>query len=574
MKWISALFDIPERIRMGYEFLVGNLDQRFDYFPTFTTILTPNNPMARHDFPDFGDLTSRYLEGLYLARNMIGSRVDGQILNRLENLFVSFFRHEDGLNYRPPVDHPFFSELGKKPYQADIAEGFEQSRVMLTLVTWYLYTRDSEVRDRMDKLIEGIRTKAVHKDNYMYFTRPGFPPGFRPSPEESPYLQQLYFAGTQIQPLIKWYEITGSELALDTARRLYHFLTRDFFYFGPDGSFQALDVVPPGSWDRINGHTHSRLGTIAGLLKYGNVLSDQDAIAFGKQSFDWFYRNYCLQSGWCPEFLGRFPIEQEGCETCTLMDLIFCCLELCAAGYESYWDIIERVFRNQLLEQQITDTTFLGTSDLPRGDVFQEYPVRPGDLLGAFGGWCGVNDFIGANPSGWRLMNCCSPSGIKAIYLAWHNAIQFHDGRLQINLLLSRRSKYADVISFDPVAGRVEVKPHRNCILTIRLPDWVEKDQVHLEVNGKHRPIVWQRFSLVVGAVGPNEKVVVAYPLRKIKTIEKAGSIQYTMDWIGNTVMDVSPPGRFAPLYQRKDLRSKIDDIKQPDFVPEGEVDL
>ncbi len=271
--------------------------------------------------------------------------------------------------------------------------------------------------------------------------------------------------------------------AIDTARRLANFITRDTFYFGDNGSFESLRVVTRESWDMINGHTHSRLATVAGLLRYGRVASDNRIFAVGKKAFDWFYTRHCISTGWCPEFVGNGDIEKEGCETCTLTDAIQCCLELCAKGYDDYWSIIERIAKNQLMEQQLTDTSFIESTDDTYDDTFESYHIAADSLIGGFGGWCGPNDFIGPNESSQWLMNCCGPSGVKALYLVWHNALRWSDGNLHVNLLVSRRSKYADITSYDPIKGQVSILPKQDCCLTVHLPDWVDRASVKLLID-------------------------------------------------------------------------------------------
>ncbi len=566
--------DLHDRALLGLHFLTHSLDEGYGYLPNILMRFDKEYPLARHDFADFGDLTSRYMEAIYLTRVMTGSRAGDDVLKALERLFLSFFNHRDGLSYRPVIDQPFYSEAARVPYRGDLAEGFDQSRVMVALATWFMMTGESKPKKLFEELVAGFRAKAIQRDNFMYFTQAFFPPGFHPSPDDPPYPQQLYFAGTQIGPLIKGYELTGHEPALDTARRLVNFFTRDTFYFGPEGSFESLEVVPPGSWDRINGHTHTRLGAIAGMLKYANVVNDQKVLEFGKRAFDWFYRGYCLSTGWCPEFLGRYPLEQEGCETCTLMDLAAGAIELGKAGFDEYWGIVERITRNQLAEQQVTDTSFMGRKgDLSRRE-FQEYPIDPDTVLGAFGGWCGVNDFVGNNIYSRCLMHCCGPSGIKALYLAWHSALIFEKGKLHINLLLSRRSKIADIRSYDPWEGRVDVTIHQSCELDLRLPDWVEKDQVRLGINGHSVDCRWRGTRLLVGPVDAAVEVRVTYPLRTISVTEKTGTLEFKTRWVGDTVVSISPPGKKVPLYQRKDLIQKAGMIKLPDHFPEIEPDL
>ncbi|MFH2068116.1 MAG: hypothetical protein ABII89_01460 [Candidatus Omnitrophota bacterium] len=573
-KYRPVPINLHQRVLLGTDFLVHNPDKRYGCLPTFTVSFDDKKTVGRHDFPDFGDLTSRYLEALLLAKQMTGSNSGDETITALKKLFLSFFRHRDGLNYRPPVDAPFQSLITGKPYQPEVAEGFDQSRVMFTLLTWFLITGEAKPKQLFDKLIDGIRSKAVIKNDYLYFAGPTFTPGHRPAPDSPSYPEQLYFAGTMILPLAKWYKLTGNTAALDTAGKLVNFIIKQSDYFGPDGSFTALEVKGSKSWDLINGHTHSRLGAIAGILKYGNLTSDKPVFEFGKRAFHWFYRNYCLLTGWCPEFVGRYPIEQEGCETCTLMDLVYCCLELCAAGHQKYWNLIERVARNQLLEQQLTDVSFLGFAHGSPGKKFESYPVSPKAVLGAFGGWCGVNDFISDNIAARHLMNCCGPSGVKTLYLVWQNIISWQDKTLSINMLLPRNSRYANIISHEPRKGKLEIVLRQNCRLQILIPEWVNKEQVSISVNGKIRANRWTGFQLLIEDVGINQKAVITYPLRSITLTEKSGLRKYRTSWVGSTVISIDPSGRRVPLYQRSQLLKSCKPMALPDYIPEKEITL
>lgn len=573
-KYLPVPINLHQRVLLGMDFLIHSTDKRYGCLPNIHVFFDDKKTYGRHDFADFGDLTSRYLEALLLAKHMTGSNSGDEAIAALKKLFLSFFRHQDDLSYRPPVDTPFQSLVAGKSYQPDMAEGFDQSRVMFTLITWFLITGETKPGQLFAKLIDGIRSKAVIKDDYLYFAEPAFTPGHRPAPDSPPYPEQLYFAGTMIMPLARWYELTGNTAALDTARRLVNFIIKQSDYFGPDGSFTALDVKGSKSWDLINGHTHSRLGAIAGILKYGNLTSDEQAFSFGKRAFDWFYRNYCLSTGWCPEFVGRYPIEQEGCETCTLMDMVYSCLELCAAGYDEYWDSIERIARNQLLEQQLTDVSFLGFSDGSPGQNFESYPISPEAVLGAFGGWCGVNDFISDNVLARHLMNCCGPSGVKALYLIWQNIVRWQNGTLSINMLLPRNSRYASIISHEPLEGKLEITVRQDCRLQVRIPEWVNKEQVLVSVDGKVRPNRWTGSQLLIEDVNLNQKVVVTYPLRSVTLTEKSGRLEYQTNWIGSTVISVEPPGSRVPLYQRSQLLKSCKPVVLPDYIAEKEIAL
>lgn len=564
--------DIPGRIVQGTSFLGRSLDPDY-HIPNILMINDGRQAWHCHDFADFGDLTSRYLEALVLAEAIAGIKPEGQARMQLEDHFFSYFG-ADGLSYRPETGAPWVSHTSKRPYEPNIAEGFDQSRVMYALLALHRQEGDPRARDRIERFIHGLRARAVFKDNTMYFASPLFRKGAAATPSSAlPYPQQLYFAQTLIHPLVTWWECSGDTLAIETAQQLARFVTKDQVYFGTDGSFQSLQTPAPGSWDLINGHTHSRLGSIAGLIKLGRALADADMLAFGKRAFDWFYSNYCLACGWCPEFIGRYPMEQEGCETCTLMDLIICCLELVSAGYANYWNVIERLVRNQLVEQQLLDERFIPAQTVHARSEFAAYPIGFEAIRGGFGGWCGVNDFVGPNVSSHMMMHCCGPSGVKALCLAWQNAVTLSGNVLQINLLIPHQSSYAVVVPPEQdslnaglpkplsvsagkraaraLPGRLDITARVCADLNIRMPDWVARDHVRLFINEHSAAVAWHGDYVIAGRVEPGSRVRLEYPVRETILTERVGAVSYKTCWQGDTVISISPAGKHIPLYQR-----------------------
>ena len=68
-----VLLGIHDRALLGLRFLINSVDKRNGCLPNIWACFESGPAVARHDFPDFGDLTSRYLEAIYLARCMTGS---------------------------------------------------------------------------------------------------------------------------------------------------------------------------------------------------------------------------------------------------------------------------------------------------------------------------------------------------------------------------------------------------------------------------------------------------------------------------------------------------------------------
>ena len=55
-------------------------------------------------------------------------------------------------------------------------------------------------------------------------------------------------------------------------------------------------------------------------------------------------------------------------------------------------------------------------------------------------------------------MHCCTGNAAQTVYYLWKSMMQSDDERLRINLLLNRASTAADVYSYVPYEGRVDVK--------------------------------------------------------------------------------------------------------------------
>jgi len=53
------------------------------------------------------------------------------------------------------------------------------------------------------------------------------------------------------------------------------------------------------------------------------------------------------------------------------------------------------------------------------------------------------------------------------------------------------------------------------------------------------------------------EQLTVTYPLRAAtikETVGSLGGIEYTERWRGNTIVAISPPGKWIPMFQRPEL--------------------
>jgi hypothetical protein len=174
--------------------------------------------------------------------------------------------------------------------------------------------------------------------------------------------------------------------------------------------------------------------------------------------------------------------------------------------------------------------------------------------VGAFAGWPTMNDWYVGHGSG--IMHCCTGNAGRTLYQAWKSILSRDAGRLRVNLLLNRASRWADVESYIPYEGQVDIKVKEPVDLAVRIPEWVAPEQTRCEVNQLQRPLGWEGRYAQVGAVKPGDVVSVLFPISERADVVNVQKTQYTLVRKGNEVVAIDPPGRYAPLYQRAHYRA------------------
>jgi hypothetical protein len=488
---------LEDRARLALNCLGRHVDANWRRLPYVWTHLKPSPPAASHGAGprDFGDVAGRWLDALALARHMTGSDAAVETEEILRDYFLTLLDDEDGLCY---------SE--KTTWCAREVELGCQRGALLALVTWLLDTGDDYIAWLIERLIRGLLSIATIEGSTLRFPHRVYRRG-RWLASSGP--ADLASEGSILTPVVRFHELTGSRDAQRFARLFANHVIADRRTFAEDGSF--------------TGPTRARLGTAAGLMRAGMALDDERTFDFGRRIYEWS-RTITASTGWMPEFLGRYPLSDEGCDTCTLSDALDCALLLAKSGQEACWDDAERLIRNQLAENQLTDVRWLADAKrrlrLPvkgrrkkdsRKATYDDVAAR---VKGGFAGWAGPNDFVGAthkDARNWAMMHCCTPAGARALYLAWQHTIAEHDGTVFVNLHLDR----------DARAG---------------------------ELRGR-----W----LALDEAGAADVVAVNYPLPRRQGWEVIGGRTFRLRWKGDTVVALEPPGDIEPLYQRKRFERK-----------------
>lgn len=542
-------FDPRERACIGLNFLNRNLDRSRGCLPYFWTRFGDDSAEMRHDWPDFGDLTARYVGAFVMARRMTGDKMPGEVELALRRLLLSYFDEGDGLSYRPRVDRPYYSTISHGNYDAHVAEGFDQSRVLWGLLAWYGDTGDPAIRGRIADLVAGLDRVMVKRKDYGYYDRAAIEPGAVIPADAPPMPHPVYFCGAQIHPLVECWRRLGMNRAGDLAGRLARFLFLQSDYFFEDGCWR---VGGSGGFEtaETDGHSHARLAAIAGTAHWARLSGDRELTDRARRAYDWFVHGHCADFGWSPEFLGRGDIADEACETCVVMDQIHCALAFAEAGDAGQYEKVERIARNQLLENQLLDTSCIRSSRAKPDTQQSSFTDVAGRVRGGFAGWAGVNDLIGPSPHSRNLMNCCGPSGIHALYDVWSRTAHHREGTIVVRFFLDHEGDLVTLHNGQPREGVLDIVPHHDATLQLQRRSWLPAGRLHVTVRGRPRQAAEVGEILDLGAVRAGDAVRVVYPLEEAVQPVHVNGRDFTVTWRGDTVVCMDPPGRNVPLYR------------------------
>lgn len=462
------------------------------------------------------------------------------------------------------------------------------------LILLYEYTGHKQWRDWAERGLNAMRRDAVVTN------RPGIGPVV---------VDSALFFGTSwsVIAFSRWYELTGDKNALAFAtaegNRLCNSENGNDGAFHPDGSFgvtnQALNILGP----HIHAHTHCLPGLLLlgdQLIKSGNRETGLRMIHQADATFDWLYdpaRN--PDAGSLTGWLGEWLMVEVGwnreadCEGCTMGDVTQTACALGAASrldpslanYANYYDRAEQIFRGQLVQQmfQLTPRYLAvlreciqkhidkemtnATSELNAGIVEQRYEEAvktAARMVGQQLGLCGFPDWVNQLHSdldpdlpGINMQSCCADATIRGAYAIWAETVTGDAGETRINMAFNRKSQLVNVVSCLPYCGELDVAVKTARRVLVRIPQWTSKNEVKLYVN--RIPIItqWDGDYVVFTQTKRGEYLTVTYPLRIAIIKETVGSlagIEYTERWRGNTIVDISPGGKWIPMFQRPEM--------------------
>jgi len=460
-------------------------------------------------------------------------------------------------------------------------------RALGTMTVYYLRDGNPVWKSAIEKMIGRLSALAVYRDNCAYFPGGSLVPNgkFPPSAMMPTGIMAEENSGRIIQGLAQYYRATGYEPALRLADKLANYLRYQAQYYEPDGTW--LFSPQEKSWIKNSwnveqlvhgGHGHGHGIGLVSVLEYGLAANDRETIEFVRSGYEWVKANSSPSIGFFPEW---FLPHYDRCETDTIADMLALALKMSAAGVADYWDDADRWIRNHFSESQLTSADWVyrlaersTRKQVAWNETGDHVPERN---IGAFAGWSTANDFTVESPQHPRsIQHCCTGNSARTMYYIWEHSVGYDDGTLRVNLLLNRASEWADVYSHIPYQGRVELKvkkPLRTVL--VRVPEWVpsRSAKVTTKVRQKPIPFTWEGRYLNLGNARPGELIVITVPMSKRRVNETIGNVACNLEFKGNTVVSIDPPGRNEPLYQRPQYLASKAPLREIDrFVPKHPI--
>lgn len=523
---IPDTLDLTDHAQLAIHGVIGNLDPDVGYDMWFHCEMAHKTPFMKHPSCD-NACTPKYGKLLPMMRLMSGSDegldIEAQMRNRLCALIEEGIYWNKAEPHRPWRCMYNWDKADHNPKNEDLASPVGNARMMHTLMTWAETENTSQYDDLIREMIEGHERMLVtrqRKDGsrYSYFPDAGYGEAFS-YPRNSGWLHErepmtdtegmegsvTCYHGHSAYFLSKWYHRTGDERALDMARRIVNYNIQPHMWGGValhDSELEQVSTtavsksapnIPPSipSPTGVDGgrkghwfmHFHGRAVGMRGILEYGIVTGDQRALEFANNTWAYSRSHMMDRIGW----IDGAPAKGGYCEGCNLADFMGMAIRLSDAGVGDYWDDVDACMRNALIEQQFYD--------LEAGKhVLTDIGEDPEGMLDGLPGQFCTEDvlnrlhgvyFAGSNPVAASLtsIGCCTGNGPMGFYYAWEAALREDANIVTANLLINRVGHAAEIRSWLPYEGKVEIHMKAARKLAVRLPRWVSKSRVECHVS-------------------------------------------------------------------------------------------
>ena len=505
--------DLRTAIRLGVNHIyVGALDRRQRCMPFVPFNLTEAPTGAQHAYWGCPHMVGRFLDALAVSSEVIDIPPDKEADHALRDLLHNSLRNPSGfaLDAGPAAN-------GKRG--ANMHNCREVLLGLLALAKWKRCERSAELARGFIRTIEkATRETGMFPAPVLYEDGWG-------KPEKDQINSTI---GRLIGALVKYYRQTKDDLAVQLAKGFAE--TNISKTFTTDGELTEL----------AGSHLHSTEGTMTALLALGVLTGEKRYFEIGHRLYDVGLRRWRTSFGWAKERRDSSPGRGEANNT---GDYLEAAVILASNGYPVYFRDAECFIRNGLLAAQVVNIDWIAQSTEPDTEEYVHSEIRR-RAKGAF---------AFTSPHGYHSYNTDLMGGaLQSLGEAYHAITTEDNAGCHVNMLFPTELPGLSIRSSLPEAGQLQIETKRPCTLNVRLPDWVERRNLKLRVNGESQTPRWEKHELVIGKLRPQTVVEIAFDQPRRHTQEAAPGYPtpYEIDWIGGTIVDMKPaPADGIPLY-------------------------
>jgi hypothetical protein len=544
---------LTDRAQLAIHCLTEHCDKSRGYIPYFYTRMSDRPVSAVLSIWSYGDGLGRSVDALTLLRAMTGDHIDHPADRSLRATLIGLLG-EDGLSWCPA-----------EPWTMDVPHtrpAWLQQGTLLALTSLYQFTGDQEYLRLAERNILAVQSMAVqHPEGYsdfpgdVYTRREGWN-----APSTDPMHAFSVFSTSVTMPLMRFFKLTGYEPALKLASNLIAWALRDHA-----GGEKLFDI----------GHFHCQSRLVTAILLRGAVSGSKEDLQMGERLY-LKARALGTSTGWFPEQINNPEHHRsELSETCCLTDMLESAILLAKYVQPSYWNDVQRYANNHLLAHQIVDTEwFQQMTPVPRekhviGYNYENLQASDGNvesdrfrdtLKGGFAGWGAVSAMSDDTMFSNTNQHCCNAAGARALYDAWHYALEEEKNCLNVNLHISRRHTAADMeLCHNDNNATLTLKIHKKCSLRIRIPENVSPE----EIDPNDGMDILSRIEgeyLIFEESSQGDVIAIKYPLHQRITKEKTAAGDFTFHWKGDTVCQAEPIQAIRPLFENNRFADEVNE--------------
>jgi hypothetical protein len=361
-----------------------------------------------------------------------------------------------------------------------------------------------------------------------------------------------------IEALTGQYRYKSDAKALDLGMQLTRFGLKGPMWEG----FSSL-AYPGNQQGIFAGNFTGNVHFLNALFDMGMAQKSEALKQRARQGYELTRRVGVMRMGWYPSWImngsetyGRSKALHGVCDSGGIAATLMLAVKLSDAGVGDYWDDVDYIVRNQLIEQQFTDANVM----------LRKAGGDPQNVIGRFVGGCGTAEPTAIKP---EIGGVATAATAAAFYYAWHGITRYDkDAKLaQVNLFLNRVSPWVDVESYLPYEGKVILRNKQASTIFVRLPMWLD-DRLHIW-NGDQMAVTGKRNGqgFVPARVGRNllldvkigDVIELDFPVSSRTDKYTIDGKVYKIQFRGGTIVDIdnrNTSSNMIPIYQRQGMKA------------------